>query len=414
MIQTGDAHAVANVVNIVNTNVIGRNWVFALINVFGNWQGNIAFGQPDLWVGETVSNIPQAVTPGHEMTYTLTVINNGNTDATNVSLRDDFDERYLQTKTLNGGNESGGSVAWNLGTLKPGEAKVISYDVEVKESLPVGGTNVLNTATVSATEPDGQNTDNTETTSVVLVRNREINYSTNPLADFKIKKTHNATTTLVQAGDSVDYEIVLKNDGGGKGFVSRIIDNLFYADETEPIETREWPLDTVYDGEEITVTYTLEVSPDAEPGVYRNVARFIAQDERQVDAYFVSSESFIEVTAIEEATSTTATSTTQTGGLGEGESVEPAEDVVAPEENIISVFNKKVEDVIDTESEIAFAEAEAQAEPVNVFIPPAERDFGSMAALAFLDLKLYWPWLLAAILALLFLLYLVRRRRSEE
>ncbi|MFA5871320.1 MAG: hypothetical protein WC858_01230 [Parcubacteria group bacterium] len=40
-IATGDAGAQSNIVNIVNTTIIGNNWLFAVVNVFGSWAGNL-------------------------------------------------------------------------------------------------------------------------------------------------------------------------------------------------------------------------------------------------------------------------------------------------------------------------------------------------------------------------------------
>lgn len=40
-INTGDALAKANIVNVINKNIVGNNWVFALINVFGDWEGDL-------------------------------------------------------------------------------------------------------------------------------------------------------------------------------------------------------------------------------------------------------------------------------------------------------------------------------------------------------------------------------------
>jgi len=49
---TGDARVNANVVNIVNTNVVRGNLVVAVINVFGNWLGDLIFG------GQVVNEAP--------------------------------------------------------------------------------------------------------------------------------------------------------------------------------------------------------------------------------------------------------------------------------------------------------------------------------------------------------------------
>src|SRR3989344_3818961 len=38
-IDTGNAYAGANVLNVVNSNIVSSNWIIALINIFGDWSG---------------------------------------------------------------------------------------------------------------------------------------------------------------------------------------------------------------------------------------------------------------------------------------------------------------------------------------------------------------------------------------
>lgn len=40
-IETGDAGAIASAVNLINTNIVGNNWLFAIVNIFGNWSGDL-------------------------------------------------------------------------------------------------------------------------------------------------------------------------------------------------------------------------------------------------------------------------------------------------------------------------------------------------------------------------------------
>jgi len=40
-ITTGNAAAVASAVNLINTNITGDNWMLAVINIFGNWTGDL-------------------------------------------------------------------------------------------------------------------------------------------------------------------------------------------------------------------------------------------------------------------------------------------------------------------------------------------------------------------------------------
>lgn len=49
-IQTGNAEAKANLLNLVNTNIFGSNWLLLVINNFGDWVGNLSG-----WWGNTLT-----------------------------------------------------------------------------------------------------------------------------------------------------------------------------------------------------------------------------------------------------------------------------------------------------------------------------------------------------------------------
>lgn len=426
-ISSGNANSAVNVVNVVNTNVLGRNWVLALVNIFGDWKGNIAFGRPDLWIGESASSIPHEAKPGDVFTYKLTVINNGDTDATQIALSDDFDEHFLTIKDPRGGvlSEDGKKITWDLGTLKPGESRIISYDVGVKDNLPEGDTVVTNTASINAFEKDASQKDNIETTSIVLTRVPTYvpNAVNNTLPDFHIVKTHSATSTLVKAGDSVDYKIVLTNNGSGQGYESKIVDELFYATGTEPITTRQWNLDTVLGGEEITVTYTLEIPKTAKPGIYRNVAKFFAKDELQVDRYALSSESYIEV--VEPGEVENANASNAGGGIGSdslsGPAPEPTTPTPTPEGVKIAVvegaktlgIEKSSSGASHGKSKLALANSQFPPDQLKD-ISENDKQGLNLAALAYLNSRFLLPIIFAAFLALLIAYYLKHKEDKEN
>jgi hypothetical protein len=43
----GNAATIANIFSLINTNIFGNNWFFALINNFNDFTGNIVFFKPD-------------------------------------------------------------------------------------------------------------------------------------------------------------------------------------------------------------------------------------------------------------------------------------------------------------------------------------------------------------------------------
>src|SRR3989344_4366415 len=126
-IATGDAYAAANVVNLVNTNIVNRNWIFGTFNIFGDWSGDIAFGgqSPDLKV-EVAVDAPNPTVNNSDVTYTFTVTNHEDVHADGATLGITYDRRLLEYRSgTSGGAETATGRSWNLGPLPAGQSKVI-------------------------------------------------------------------------------------------------------------------------------------------------------------------------------------------------------------------------------------------------------------------------------------------------
>ncbi len=95
---------------------------------------------PDLTIVKQVAK--KDLKPGDVTTYTLTVTNIGDGDATNVIVTDTIPSGlsfvHIKSKT----------ATWNLGTLKPGHSRVINVDVRVNSNAKKG--TYENVATVTA------------------------------------------------------------------------------------------------------------------------------------------------------------------------------------------------------------------------------------------------------------------------
>src|SRR3989344_3298062 len=272
-IDTGNAYAGANVLNVINSNIVSSNWIIALINIFGDWSGNISFGQPDLWVATQVEG-PETLSPGSEAIFHTTVANRGDASASNVRFNGNFDPEFIGFQDM----DYGETYSWDLGTLAPGEIKEFSYNARVSNGLPYGDTLVDHAFEVSANETDGNPADNSDTVSL-LTRHlrpvgRRISYesitksSTYP--SLYITKTNSATSTDITASSSVDYTIVVTNEGGS-AFEGILYDVL--KDENGKIITKnEWELGEIFPNEEITITYTAVFNASTTPGVYTNTA----------------------------------------------------------------------------------------------------------------------------------------------
>jgi len=175
-IRTGDAYAQASVVNMVNTNIVGRNWMFATFNIFGDWSGDISFGghSPDLNLG-AVSSITEPVAPDTDVTYEFTVTNNGTIAANGVELSTMYNKNLLTLNPGGTGRTTTEGMRFSIGTLQPAESRVISVTGHVKGTdLPAGTTVSLPlTAVVSSTLRDQSDGDNTKIVTITVVTGPE-------------------------------------------------------------------------------------------------------------------------------------------------------------------------------------------------------------------------------------------------
>lgn len=274
LLATGDAYATANIVNIANTNVVSSNWLNAIINIFGDWKGNVSFGQPDLWVGTRADFKDGNTSAGAEVTFHYTIKNKGDAPAHSVVMTHDVASPLLTLDT---------SSTFDIGTLEPGEIKEFDQKAHVAGTLPAGYSFVPNTMSLHDVEPDGNSVDNTDSITLTVKgpitfvgptnENQVLYGMTGP---FTITKTNNAQG-IIHASSTVDYTISIKNTGFNSVRHAMLHDDI-KSFTGEVIHTEEWDLGEVDSQEEITVTYTAFFNQNTAPGTYTNNASVISVD----------------------------------------------------------------------------------------------------------------------------------------
>lgn len=120
-IRTGDAHVNATVVNVVNTNVIRGGFFVTVINVFGNWLGNLVWGGQSLAAnggGGSLGIQAQNENTGADSSNTIDVdVTNNST----VTVDNDADiENNLVVNADTGHNEASRNTG--LGFIDTGDA----------------------------------------------------------------------------------------------------------------------------------------------------------------------------------------------------------------------------------------------------------------------------------------------------
>lgn len=159
-LETGDASAFSHIMNIIKSDIIGQDWIFANFAISGDWNGDLQFGpepgQPDI-LGEIAEQVASgrtsssgsssensngnsskitftksagaiAVTSPAQVDYEIVVDNKGG-EAHQVIVND--------TMTGPDGKVIGKQM-WNLGTVEAGEAVTIKYTIDFKDDAAAG------------------------------------------------------------------------------------------------------------------------------------------------------------------------------------------------------------------------------------------------------------------------------------
>ncbi len=154
-------------------------------------------GQADLLLG---LNATATVNAGEAIVYTLTIENSGPSDAQDVQI---VDRLPAGVTVIDGGgciDDNAGTLTCDVGALRAGSNRIYSFTIGTD---PGGepGRSLENVATVTSSTPD----------PVVVNNSAAADTSLTSLADLSLSKT--AATSTVNAGETVDFVIVVTNAG---------------------------------------------------------------------------------------------------------------------------------------------------------------------------------------------------------
>jgi hypothetical protein len=264
-INTGNAYAFSNVYNLVNTNLIGNNWMFATVNIFGSWQGDVEFAYPDLEI--TLDDGKSEVAPGEEINYSVRYKNAGKADCDSVNLN----------LTLPDG-VSADETSWNMPGLKAGEEKTMSVKARINDD--VAENEVL----------DAMADISTGTKEIVMANNsaldettvRFFNYNSNSNNDselnseISIRRSSNAGSK-VNPGTMIKNSIFIENKSDGVLYNVFVKDRVLDENGVEAVNYA-WPIGEMEKGGKIMIQYDLLVNNPGQKLAVNYVAKATGED----------------------------------------------------------------------------------------------------------------------------------------
>jgi hypothetical protein len=314
-INTGSALASANIANIANTNIVGRNWILAIINIFGNFKGNISFGQPDLWIGEQIEAPSSWIENDSVVTYKYTITNKGDAPATEVKLDDFYDTAHIDALSSSlPYTTSKDHLSWDIGTLAPGATTEITYQAKIKNAPP--STDITNTATLSLHETDGNPADNTDTATIRTTPasgngpytgggngNSDSNNTTasnsnqtsndpngtggssgaqNPINKITVTRTTSSAAVSTDNPKTTESLVVANPTDGTISSV--VLHDVLYDSAKNTLNDEPWQIGDILPHEEVDISYDITFKPDASPGTY-TLSTFLAGPNKEAASY---------------------------------------------------------------------------------------------------------------------------------
>jgi len=233
-INSGSAWSIANLTNLINLNIQGSDWFWGIINVLGNWKGNIIFAYPDLAVGLSANK--DGGQSGEEVIYRINYNNLGYEMANEVDLEIDLPAELIYISDDSGlqMTREGNKLKWKINNLAANSGSSFNLTIKLgdlveKKDIQV---QVLAMVQTKATESNLNNNQSVWATVIwypIIENNRQVegnNNNSNRVTKV-ILEAKNNVNNYVLPNDTVTFQIEIKNTGEGKMKEAILIHQIF-------------------------------------------------------------------------------------------------------------------------------------------------------------------------------------------
>lgn len=195
--------------------------------------GDVTVEDPEADLAITKAVSPdEPVVPGTAFTYTFTVVNDGPSDAADATVTDTLPEGVVYRGSVDGecsAGPGGREVTCSSGALAAGDSHTFTVTVLLSPDYTGDGSDLPNTATVSSTTDDPDESNNTSTAVTPTIAD--------PVSDVSVRKRI-GDRREVRPGTEFTYHLFVANDGPSSttGFtlVDTLPDAVSFVSATDP------------------------------------------------------------------------------------------------------------------------------------------------------------------------------------
>lgn len=251
-ISTGNAYSQSAILNFVNSNFVGNNWLFGMVNIFGKWDGNLVFAYPDLKI--SIDDGKDEVYPAEKIDYNITVTNIGQATANKTHIS------YIVPEDL---SLLSGLSSWDIASLDPGSSQEFTVSTQAKAISPSQPKKIIAIVSVDTETKEKEKTNNSaqDETALLSLPNASITpfYSEYDLNDYDSKLSISRTVSpseVVSPGKIVKHSIVVKNRSDFSLYNVVLKDKVTDVDGNK-LGTYEWPLGDMGKNDALLIEYEI-------------------------------------------------------------------------------------------------------------------------------------------------------------